>query len=54
FPNADANIAAICTTYLSFDEFGSGICQSDEEFEQRLQSSKLYYYASNTWADHAR
>jgi hypothetical protein len=33
FPNAEANITTICVTYLSFDEFKSGICQNDEEFE---------------------
>jgi ankyrin repeat protein len=54
FPNAEANIAAICATYLSFNEFKTGICQNDDEFEQRLQSHKLYHYASRNWGYHAQ
>jgi hypothetical protein len=54
FPNAQINITTACVTYLSFDEFRSGICQSDQEFEQRLQSNKLYSYASHNWGHHAR
>jgi hypothetical protein len=54
FPNAEANITTICVTYLSFDEFKSGICQNDEEFEQRLQLNKLYDYATHNWGYHAR
>jgi ankyrin repeat protein len=54
FPNANANITTTCVTYLSFNEFGSGICQNDEEFEQRLQRNKLYDYAAHNWGLHAR
>ena len=36
FPDAQTNITTICVSYLSFDEFESGICQNDEEFKQRL------------------
>ena len=54
FPNAQADIAIICVTYLSFDEFESGICQNDEEFEEQLQSNQLYDYASHNWGHHAR
>ena len=54
FPNAEANITTICVTYLSFDEFESGICQNDKEFEQRLQLNKLYDYAARNWGYHAR
>ena len=52
FPDAEANIAAICVTYLSFNEFETGICQNDDEFEQRLQLYKLYQYASQNWGYH--
>ncbi|TGO47537.1 hypothetical protein BCON_0273g00010 [Botryotinia convoluta] len=48
------NITAICVSYLSFDEFESGICQNNEEFEQRLQSNMLYDYAAHNWGHHAR
>jgi hypothetical protein len=54
FPNAEANITTICVTYLSFDQFKSGICQNREDFEQRLQLNKLYDYAANNWGYHAR
>lgn len=54
FPDAQANLTTICVTYLSFDEFESGICQSDKEFEQRLQVHKLYDYAAYNWGHHAR
>jgi hypothetical protein len=46
FPNSATNIAIICVTYLSFNEFESGVCQNDEEFGKRLQSNWLYDYAS--------
>ena len=53
FPDAQTNITTICISYLSFNEFERGICQSDEEFEQRLQSHKLYDYAAHNWGHHA-
>ncbi|PQE05385.1 hypothetical protein CJF31_00011154 [Rutstroemia sp. NJR-2017a BVV2] len=54
FPDAQINITAICVSYLLFDEFESGICQNNEEFEQRLQSNMLYNYAAHNWGHHAR
>ena len=54
FPNAHTNITTICVSYLSFDEFERGICQNRREFEQRLQSNKLYHYAAHNWGHHAR
>jgi ankyrin repeat protein len=54
FPDAQTYITAICVSYLSFDEFESGICQNDDEFEQRLQSNILYDYAAHNWGYHAR
>ncbi|KAH8799669.1 ankyrin repeat protein, partial [Xylogone sp. PMI_703] len=47
FPKAESEITATCVTYLSFDTFKSGYCQSDEEFEERLQLNKLYDYAAH-------
>lgn len=46
FPNIETDIATICATYLSFDKFESGFCQTDEQFEERLRSNPLYSYAS--------
>jgi hypothetical protein len=37
FPNTETNITTICVTYLLFNDFESGICENDEEFERRLQ-----------------
>jgi hypothetical protein len=54
FPDAQTNITTICVSYLSFDEFQSGICQNDEEFKQRLQANTLYDYAAHNWGHHAR
>ena len=54
FPNAPADIATICVTYLSFDKFEGGSCQSDDEFEEQLRSNQLYGYASRNWGHHAR
>ncbi|KAH8650278.1 hypothetical protein BGZ60DRAFT_335142, partial [Tricladium varicosporioides] len=54
FPDAQMNITTTCVTYLSFDTFTSGYCQSGEEFEQRLQLNKLYDYAAHNWGHHAR
>jgi ankyrin repeat protein len=53
FPNAEINITIICVTYLSFSEFESGICQTENEFEERLQSNRLYEYAAHYWGHHA-
>ena len=47
FSDTQTNITTICVTYLSFNEFESGICQDDEEFEKRLQLNKLYGYAAH-------
>jgi ankyrin repeat protein len=53
FPNADADIAMICVTYLSFDNFATGFCSTDKEFEARLRSHQLYSYAACNWGHHA-
>ncbi|KAI1149764.1 hypothetical protein F4825DRAFT_453150 [Nemania diffusa] len=54
FPEAEAEIAMICATYLSFDVFKGGFCQTDEEFEKRLSENVLYNYAAHNWGHHAR
>ncbi|KAI5456455.1 nucleoside phosphorylase [Mariannaea sp. PMI_226] len=46
FPNAEAHIAAICTTYLSLNIFHQAPGQTDDEFREPLQSYYLYRYAS--------
>ncbi|KAF7917816.1 uncharacterized protein EAE97_011954 [Botrytis byssoidea] len=54
FPDAEAEIARTCLTYLSFDAFESGFCPTDEEFEARLRSNVLYDYAARNWGHHVR
>ncbi|KAJ9139179.1 ankyrin repeat protein [Pleurostoma richardsiae] len=45
-------IASTCLTYLSFDEFETGGCVTDQEFEERLDSYPFYDYASKEWGYH--
>ncbi|KAG9230726.1 ankyrin repeat protein, partial [Amylocarpus encephaloides] len=54
FPDAEANIAERCITYLSFETFTQGFCQTDEEYEERLQSNHLFVYAAQNWGHHGR
>ncbi|KAK2799875.1 hypothetical protein FQN51_006476 [Onygenales sp. PD_10] len=54
FPNAHAEIAATCITYLSFDKFFAGYCCTDEQFEARLKDNLFYDYAARYWGHHAR
>jgi ankyrin repeat protein len=54
FPNAETDITTICVTYLSFDIFNSGFCQTDAEFEERLRLNALYDYVAHNWGSHAR
>jgi len=54
FPNAESEITTTCITYLSSTIFESGICQTDEDFEERLQSNQFFEYAARNWGHHAR
>jgi ankyrin repeat protein len=54
FPSAQNDIASICLTYLSFDAFETGFCQSDREFLFRQRSYPLYNYAVRNWGYHCR
>ncbi|KAK4167279.1 ankyrin repeat-containing domain protein [Cladorrhinum sp. PSN259] len=53
FPDAHALITKACVTYLSFDVFESGPCDSYFQFENRLEEYDLYDYASRNWGHHA-
>jgi ankyrin repeat protein len=53
FPTAETDITKTCVTYLSFSVFDSGICATNKEFEERLQSNRLYDYAARNWGYHA-
>lgn len=54
FVNAQEHIAQTCITYLSFDEFSSGFCNTDGELEARRQQSPLYSYAAHYWGEHTK
>ncbi|OAA65130.1 Ankyrin repeat-containing domain protein [Akanthomyces lecanii RCEF 1005] len=54
FSDVQSEMMEICVTYLSFDEFKSGPCQTDDGFELRLKSYQFYHYAANNWGHHAR
>ncbi|KAI1092560.1 ankyrin repeat-containing domain protein [Rostrohypoxylon terebratum] len=53
-PNAEVQVATTCITYLSLNTFGEGFCETDDLFEERLQSNQLYEYAAQNWGHHAR
>ncbi|KAI9778776.1 MAG: hypothetical protein M1839_007866 [Geoglossum umbratile] len=53
FPDAQVDITRVCVTYLLFDTFESGFCQTDEEFKTRLWLNPLYEYAARNWGYHA-
>ncbi|TAQ88653.1 hypothetical protein B7494_g3004 [Chlorociboria aeruginascens] len=54
FPDAEIEITKTCITYLSFTAFQNGFCETDDEFEERLQLHPLYDYVSKNWGHHAR
>jgi hypothetical protein len=54
FPHAQLEITTACTTYLSFQCFGTGPCQTDVDYEERLGSHPLYNYAAHNWGHHGR
>jgi ankyrin repeat protein len=53
FPNAHNDLTVTCVTYLSFDDFETGFCPTDEDFDERLQLNPLYIYAARNWGHHA-
>ncbi|KAF4634288.1 hypothetical protein G7Y89_g3817 [Cudoniella acicularis] len=42
-----------CLTYLLYNDFERGFCQTEDEFEERLQRNPLCDYAARYWAHHA-
>ena len=53
FPNIETDITTTCITYLSFNVFERGFCQTDEEFEEQSQSNLFFNYAARNWGRHA-
>ena len=54
FPCTDAMIAEICLTYLCFEDFRSGPCDSDDDMQARLEQYPLLNFAAQHWAQHVR
>lgn len=54
FPDASKEIAEVCLTYLSFDEFAEGQCADEESLGVRLNDYPLLPYASKFWGSHTR
>ena len=54
FPDAESEITKTCITYLLFDDFDTGLCRSDGQFEARIRENALYRYAASNWGHHAR
>ena len=54
FTNAQMELTTAFVKYLSFQEFQSGPCQTNAEFEERLRLNQLYDYAARNWGHHAR
>lgn len=53
FPEADSVLLGACITYLSFKDFESGFCTTDDELERRKAQFPLCNYAASYWGDHA-
>ncbi|KAK4164121.1 ubiquitin-conjugating enzyme E2 4 [Cladorrhinum sp. PSN259] len=52
FPSANERLATVCLTYLSLGVFSTGFCESNKDFEHRVQTYPLYTYASVNWSRH--
>ncbi|ELR06088.1 hypothetical protein VC83_07746 [Pseudogymnoascus destructans] len=51
-PDPEVEMGMACLTYLSFDVFQGGSCNSGEELHHRLQEYKFLDYASHHWGYH--
>lgn len=49
---SNADLTKACLTYLMFDEFGAGPCDTSKELQTRLEEFPLYYYASYWLPNH--
>jgi ankyrin repeat protein len=51
-PDAEVEIARICTAYLSLDDLSAGPCSSKQEFDCRSETLPLQDYAAVHWGSH--
>jgi ankyrin repeat domain-containing protein 50 len=52
FLEPENHLAKTCLTYLSFDIFGTGPCEAEQELDKRMRQYALLSYASHHWGDH--
>lgn len=53
-PNSHKEVALSSLSYLSYDDFAAGACESDSAFEHRLHKHVLLDYCAKNWGDHVR
>jgi ankyrin repeat protein len=51
-PDAEVEIARICTAYLSLDDLSAGPCSSKQDFDHRDETLPLMDYAAVHWGSH--
>jgi ankyrin repeat protein len=51
---ANFRLAKLCVTYLSFEAFRDGPCDTKQEYVQRCKTNSLFRYAAKFWPKHAR
>jgi hypothetical protein len=54
FPEAQAEIATTCLTYLMFDIFKTGPCHDEQSLSIRLKEYPLLFYAAHSGCIHAK
>lgn len=47
-------LAKFCLTYVSFEDFDFGPCETDNELKSRFERYPLLEYAAHNWQKHAR
>ncbi|EGY23740.1 ankyrin repeat protein [Verticillium dahliae VdLs.17] len=54
FPNVETDIAKVCLTYLSFDNFRNGFCLTGQDIRDQQLLDPFFEYAAQNWVLHAR
>lgn len=50
---AHVELAKLCLTYISIEDFGFGPCDTDDELKCRFKRYPLLKYAAHNWQNHA-
>lgn len=54
FPSGESEIAEMCLTYLLFDSFAEGCCDTEEGILVRLEKHPFLGYAASHWGTHVQ